>query len=227
MESGERYNDQHAIIGRSREMDFKSLFHIDNPVWRYLGRIFDAVWLTILWTVCSLPIITVGASTTALFYVASKIVKDEEGAVTKQFFASFRANFKQATAIWLILAVAGTVLGVNLWFYSQLEGSFARVFMIVLLVFTYVLLMILHYIFAVLARFDNSVKNLFVLSFLLAVKNFGWTLLLITITVCIAAVSVFVFAGLLMGAVGLAALLDAWILNPIFEQYIEANHLDE
>ena len=206
-------------------MDFKSLFHIDNPVWKYLGHIFDAVWLTVLWTVCSLPIITIGASTTALFYVAAKIVKDEEGTVAKQFFASFRANFKQATAIWLIMAVIGTVLGVNLWFYSQVDNSFGRTFLIVLIVFSYVFLMIFHYIFAVLARFDNSVKNLFILAFLLSMKNFGWTLLLITITACIAAISVFVFAGLLMGAVGLAALLDAWILNPVFEKYIEEHQL--
>ena len=206
-------------------MNFKGMFSIDNPVWKYLGRIFDAVWLTILWTLCSLPIITIGASTTALFYVASKIVKDEEGTVTKQFFASFRTNFKQATLIWLILAVVGTVLGVNLWFYSQVNNSFGRTFLIVLLVFTYVFLMVFHYIFAVLARFENSVKNLLILAFLMSMKNFGWTLLMITITACIAAVSVFVFAGLLIGAVGLAALLDAWILNPVFEKYIKEQRL--
>ena len=206
-------------------MDFKSLFHMDNPVWKYLGHIFDAVWLTILWTVASLPVITIGASTTALFYVAEKIVTDEEGNVAKQFFSSFRTNFKQATAIWLILAAAGIVLGVNLWFYSRLDSAFGRVFVIALLVFAYVFLMVSHYIFAVLARFDNSVKHLFALAFLLAVKNFGWTLLMITITVCVAAVSVFVFAGLLVGAVGLAALLDAWILHPIFAHYIEENGL--
>lgn len=208
-------------------MDFGNLFSMDNPVWKYLGRIWDAIWLTVLWTLFSLPLVTIGASTTALFYVAGKIIKDEEGTVTRQFVQAFRDNLKQATVIWLIMALLGVVLGVNLWFYHQMDNSFGKTFLIVLLIFTYVYLMVLHYIFAVLARFDNSVKNLFALAFLLAVKNFGWTLLMITITVCIAAVGVFVFAGLLVAGVGLAALLDSWILRPVFERYIEENHLGE
>lgn len=207
-------------------MDFGNLFSMDNPVWKYLGRIWDAIWLTVLWIVFSLPVITVGASTTALFYVAQKIVKDEEGAVAKQFVAAFRTNLKQATVIWLIMAALGVVLGVNLWFYHQVDTSFAKTFMIVLIIFTYVYLMVLHYIFAVLARFDNSVKNLFALSFLLSMKNFGWTLLMITITVCILAVGVFVFAGLLLAGAGLAALLDSWMFGHIFDQYIQENHLE-
>lgn len=140
---------------------------MDNPVWKYLGRVWDAIWLTMLWIVFSLPIVTIGASTTALFYVAQKIVKDEEGTIIKQFLEAFKSNFKQATIIWLILAAAGGVLGVNLWFYQQADTSFAKMFMIVLIVFTYVYLMVAHYIFAVLARFDNSVKNLFALAFCL------------------------------------------------------------
>lgn len=208
-------------------MNFGNLFNMNNPVWKYLGRIWDAIWLTILWTVFSLPVITIGASTTALFYVAGKIVKDEEGSVLKQFAAAFRNNFKQATVIWLILAVIGMILGVNLWFYRQVDNAFGKTFMIVLIIFTYVFLMVFHYIFAVLARFDDSVKHLFGLSFLLSMKNFGWTLLLITITVCIAVTGVFVFAGILAAGAGLAALVDSWILDHIFEQYIQEHHLAE
>lgn len=207
-------------------MNFGNLFSMDNPVWKYLGRVWDAIWLTMLWIVFSLPIVTIGASTTALFYVAQKIVKDEEGTIIKQFWETFKTNFKQATVIWLILAAAGVVLGVNLWFYYQSDTSFAKMFLIVLIVFTYVYLMVAHYIFAVLARFDNSVKNLFALAFLLAMKNFGWTLLIITITVCVLAIGIFVFAGLLIAGAGLIALVDSWILGHIFDQYIVENHLE-
>lgn len=206
-------------------MNFGNLFSMDNPVWKYLGRVWDAIWLTMLWIIFSLPVVTIGASTTALFYVAQKIIKEEEGTVVKQFWESFKSNFKQAAIIWLILAAAGGVLGVNLWFYYQVDTSFAKLFMIVLIIFTYVYLMVAHYIFAVLARFDNSVKNLFVLSFLLAMKNFGWTLLIITVTACVLAIGIFVFAGLLVAGAGLIALVDSWILGHIFDSYIEENHL--
>ena len=210
--------------GRVR-MNFGNLFSMDNPVWKYLGRVWDAIWLTLLWIVFSLPIVTIGASTTALLYVAQKIVKDEEGTVIKQFWEAFKSNFKQATIIWLILAAAGVILGVNLWFYYQVDTSFAKMFMVVLIIFTYVYLMVAHYIFAVLARFDNSVKNLFALAFLLAMKNFGWTLLMITVTFCILAIGIFVFAGLLIAGAGAAALIDSWMFGHIFDQYIAQHHL--
>ena len=199
---------------------------MDNPVWKYLGRVWDAIWLTLLWIVFSLPIVTIGASTTALLYVAQKIVKDEEGTVIKQFWEAFKSNFKQATIIWLILAAAGVILGVNLWFYYQVNTSFAKMFMVVLIIFTYVYLMVAHYIFAVLARFDNSVKNLFALAFLLAMKNFGWTLLMITVTVCILAIGIFVFAGLLIAGAGAAALIDSWMFGHISDQYIAEHRLE-
>ena len=203
----------------------EKLFSMDNPIWRILGMMWDAIWLTILWAVFSLPIVTIGASTTALYSVAIKIIANEEGVVTKQFVAAFRENFKQATIAWLILLAAGIILGVNIWFYGKMGNAFGKMFLIVLLIFGYVYLMILHYIFPVLARFDDSLKNLAAMSFVLSVKNFGWTLLMITVTICVVVVGVFGFAPLLAGSAGIIALLHAWILKPVFGQYIKALHL--
>ena len=154
-------------------MSFGNLFSMDNPVWNALGKIWDAAWLTILWLIGALPIITIGASTIAVCYVAQKMMKNEEGSVTKQFFASYKQNLKQSLLIWGILLLTAVILGVNLWFYHYADTAFGKSFMIILIVFTYVFLMILHYIFSVTARFSNSVKNLFILAFLFAMKNFG------------------------------------------------------
>ena len=96
-----------------------------------------------------------------------------------------------------------------------------------ILIFCFLYLMILHYIFAVLARFDNTTGSLFGIAFLLSVKNFGWTLLMITCSLCIAVISIFIFWGLLAVGVGLAALIDGWILGFIFDKYIEEAHLGD
>lgn len=207
-------------------MNFGKLFDMENPVWKYLGRVWDAIWLTVLWLVCSIPIVTIGASSTAVSYVALKIMKDEEGSITNQFFHSFKQNFKQATAVWLVALLLAIVLVVNFWFYYQMNNAFSKVFMIVLMVITYVFLMVVHYIFPVLARFDNSIKNLLIVAFVLAMKNFGWTLFMIVATLCVFAIGIFVFAPLLVGSIGLLAFLDAWILNHVFDKYIEENQLE-
>ena len=56
----------------------RNLLNPDNPVMNFITRVVYAVWLNILWFVCSIPIVTAGASTTALFYVTLKMVKNEE-----------------------------------------------------------------------------------------------------------------------------------------------------
>ena len=78
------------------------LFNVDGPVLQFVNKIVYSVYLNILWFLCCIPVITVGASTTALFYVTLKISKNEEGNITKAFFRSFRQNFRQGTLIWLI-----------------------------------------------------------------------------------------------------------------------------
>ena len=74
-------------------------FNMDSPVMNFLGRVADLVWLNILYIICCLPIFTIGAATSALYYVTMKMVADEEGYITKSFFKSFKDNFKQATII--------------------------------------------------------------------------------------------------------------------------------
>ena len=72
----------------------QGLFNYDNPVWRFIGKLGDLIVLNILWTICSIPIFTIGASTTAVYYVTLKLVRDEDDSTIKAFFRSFKSNFK-------------------------------------------------------------------------------------------------------------------------------------
>ena len=91
----------------------RNLFNFDGPVLQFIHKIVYSVYLNILWFLCCIPIVTVGASTTALFYVTLKMSKNEEGNITKAFFHSFRENLKQGTLIWLILLALGILLGID------------------------------------------------------------------------------------------------------------------
>lgn len=84
----------------------KNLFNIfnpDNKIANFLTKIMYLAWLNFLWLICSLPIITIGASTTAVYYTAMRMTRDDEGYITKDFFHSFKENFLQATGVWLIV----------------------------------------------------------------------------------------------------------------------------
>ena len=75
----------------------------DSIFGQIFGFLGNMIALNILWLVTSLPIVTIGASTTAMYYTALKLHKDKDVTVWKAFFHSFKQNFMQATAIWAVL----------------------------------------------------------------------------------------------------------------------------
>jgi len=81
--------------------------NIDSPFYRTMGRIGDLVLANVLWLVCCLPILTAGASTLGLFTVVNKMAAKEDYTVRTDFFKAFKRDFKQSTALWLGVLLAG------------------------------------------------------------------------------------------------------------------------
>ena len=81
----------------------KTLLDIDNPVIRFIIKIFDCMVLSVLWAVFSLPIITMGAASTALYSAVYHHIRMEEGYLWKSFWTAFKENFKRSTLSWLPL----------------------------------------------------------------------------------------------------------------------------
>ena len=98
------------------------LFNYDNPVWRFIGKLWDVLVVNILWIICSIPVVTAGASTTAMYYVTLKLARDEDGYTIRSFFKSFKENFKQATAIWLIFLLTGMLLAFDLYYFIKMAA---------------------------------------------------------------------------------------------------------
>ena len=159
----------------------QGLFNYDNPVWRFIGKLGDLILLNILWTICSIPIFTIGASTTAVYYVTLKLVRDEDSSTIKGFFHSFKSNFKQATAIWLLLLAVGLLLGFDFWFIvtgkmplnEQVKLVLTAVFGGLLMI----LIFIATYVFPLQCRFYNTVKKTLFNAFFMSVRHlFGMPL---------------------------------------------------
>ena len=91
-------------------MAFKDNFRGDSAYTQIMTKIFNIFWLSILWLLCCIPVLTIGASTIALYYVLLKLVKDEETTVTREFFHSFKQNFLQSLPVTVIVLVVVVVL---------------------------------------------------------------------------------------------------------------------
>ena len=94
------------------------LFDLESPLFSGLNKMADLIYLNLLTFVCCIPIITIGASMTALNYVVLKMVRNEDSHLTRQFFKSFKQNFKQATIIWLIILLAIIVLAGDFYIFT-------------------------------------------------------------------------------------------------------------
>ena len=137
------------------------LFNYDNPVWRFIGKFWDVLIVNLLWIVCSIPIVTIGASTTAMYYVTLRLARDDDGYTFRSFFKSFRENFKQATAIWLIFLTVGLLLACDVYYFVRLVGASTMRTVMITIFFSMVFIWVamFTYVFPLQARFYNPVKR--------------------------------------------------------------------
>lgn len=73
-----------------------------NPLFSFLNLLGQLILLSILWTVCCLPVITVGASTVALYYTVVKVLRRNQDSLFAAFFREFRSNFLQSLNINMV-----------------------------------------------------------------------------------------------------------------------------
>lgn len=202
------------------------IFNYDNPVWRFIGKFFDIMVLNILWFICSIPIVTIGASTTAVYYVTMKLVRDEDSGTVKSFFKSFKENFRQSTLIWLILLVVGFILGFDIYYFVEIYTDPSRFRTAMVALFggmTIIYAAISMYIFPLQARFHNPVKRTFINAFFMSIRHLLQTIGMIAIDVAVVFFCVTVpQIGVLLVLFGfpLLAYINSFILNSIFVKYM-------
>lgn len=205
------------------------VFNFEGPVFTFLSRLADLFWLNLLFIVCSLPIITIGASTTAMYYVTLKMAKDEEGYITKSFFKSFKQNFLQATAIWLVYLVLIVVLVVDLRIANGgsladifNSGAVSNVVIVSVSVMGVVLLMTGTYVFPLLAQFDNTVKNTVKNALLISIRHLPYTFLMVVIIAIPLVIMWFSPAAYLLIFImfALVAYINSKFFNKIFANYM-------
>jgi len=198
------------------------IFNLESPIMRVLSRITDLVWLNILTMICCIPVVTIGAALTAQHYVVLKMVRDEEGYVAQSFFKSFKSNLKQATCIWLIFLVFIAMFAVDIYIFLYSGMEFPKPMVVIVCAFAVVVLMVGTYVFPVLSKFDNTVKNTILNAFKIAIVNLPKTVVMMILCVTPAIMLMFSLRTVpivfLLGFSGIAYLC-AMIYSGIFKKF--------
>lgn len=207
-----------------------NIFNMDNKFFQIMGKLSDLIILNILFSLCSLPIITMGASITAMYYVTLKMVKDTESHIAKSFFKSFCQNFKQATGIWmLILLSVGIIVG-DIYIITHYNTPLEMPLMIIFIALAFMLVFIFSYVFPLLAQFDNTVKQTFKNALLMSIRHLPYTILIIIITIVplvLYSISSRLMYMAFMVGFSIIAFLNSFFFNKIFKIYMPEELEDE
>lgn len=189
----------------------------------FLYKISNLFLLNILWIVFSIPVITLGASTAALYSVTLKMAKDEETYIFRSFLHAFKDNLRQGLCLCLVYGAVGGLLYFNL--YTAASGKlFAQAFfMTVFGIMAILYLLIGVYIFPVLARFETGLMKLLKISIYLSLRHIGYSVLMTVIIALpygIVGSYLYLFPVLLIIGVSGTAYIVSYFLNRIFNKYI-------
>lgn len=153
------------------------IFRIDSPFTDMMSKLFDLIALNIVFLVCCLPVVTIGASCTALHTVTMKIAAGNDPNVLKGFFKAFRENFVQATLTWILLLAGGGFLYVDSMIAAQIgTGGFGMKCLLGFFGLLYLFVML--YIFQIQGRYQNTIRKNLGNALLMAVQQLPKTAVL-------------------------------------------------
>lgn len=153
-------------------------FSTEGGIYKFMTRLWDMIKLNFLWLICSLPIVTIGASTIAAFTITLKMVEEKEGYVARAFFKAFKANFKQGIVIGPITVIFAAALYLDFTLGKQYIG-----FVILGILSAFLFGIAIIYTYPLLARYENKLLKTIRNSMRIAMRYFGRTIFLVVILV--------------------------------------------
>lgn len=160
-----------------------NLFNIDNPVMAFLSKVADLMILNLLTLVCCIPVFTIGASFSAMHFALLRVRRDESTYVTKDFFHAFKKNFKDATALWGCYFLVGAFLAFDCYLVFRTGLAFTSTIKYLLAGIAVLLLISMTWGFALVARYENTLRQTLINSFFIAFGNLGKTILMVILMV--------------------------------------------
>lgn len=158
------------------------LFSPDSKAMLFFSEVFDLILLNVLTVLCCLPVITAGASLTAMHYVLFHKLNGDDRGIVKPFFRSFRENFLQATVIWSILLVMAGLIAADIRIRNlEPQAHLAQRIDTLLLLPAIVILMVFLYVFPILARFSNTIPRTMINAITAAIVFFPRTIAMVVI----------------------------------------------
>lgn len=194
----------------------------DSPFSQLLLKLCYSCYLNLIWFICCIPIVTIGASTTALYYTSLKIVRDEDHSLGRMFFHSFRENFRQSTVLWLILLAVGLFLAGDGYIVYRLRAASTGVpavmwtlILALVIAAAVVYTIVLLFVFPLVASVSNTNWAMLKNSFFIGTHYLFCTILVFAVHFAMFFAVVSIFTPLFIFGEGLCALVSAYLMSNV------------
>lgn len=202
------------------------LFSINSPIIVFLDKFGSIMLINLLFILFSLPLISIGASVTAMYRCLLNLANGNDNGLIKQFWNAFRGNFKQSTLLflWLLPLMALVVFEALILLAGAVENSIINTILFIApFIFA---ICVISYVFPLQAQFENKVFSTVKNAALLAVNHFPVTLAVAALNLVFPVMlyffpSLFVktlLAWILFGF-SLIAYINTFLLRKVFIQY--------
>lgn len=197
-----------------------SLFNAENWIWQPFGLVADFLILSCLWLIFSIPMVTVGAASAAMYDCCARCIKDGDRALFSRFFRTFRRELLKSipsTFLW------AAILGLLFFLIRSFTGSAAGtdinlVLAYAMVVFLAVAVGTASWVFPLLSRFTFDFASLNMTAIRLALAHLPRTMALGAVNIAAGWLCLRLLMPVMV-APGIAALLSAYLLEPVFKPY--------
>lgn len=208
----------------------KRILDLDNPFYNFCRKLAWIFVINILFIITSLPIVTIGASATAMYTVCNKLIEEREIRLFRDYFTAFKDNFGISTGMWMIVAILGFILFLDVQYvFFFMNGGFAILMRIATVLVAAAFVMIANGIFPVIAKFDVTFRETITTIFSMIWEHPWLSLEGLVFTVVIFGGSFWIvgsgqFLGLFILfpflSFGLHALMQSYLYKQMFSYYI-------
>lgn len=206
------------------------VFDYDNKVFRFMGKMVDAFFVSALFLLFSIPVVTIGASTQALYYTVHKQIKGGRGYVWQEFYSSFKDHLKTNVVLSLIFEVLVSVFAYERILLRTMLDNGAedsmRVMYFVVIFFQMLVVIWAVYTFCYRARFVMDGKNSMKNGLLLMIGYLPTTLLLL-VSLGVAVLIVYFVPILVFFVPALLFLFYDFLLEKIFHKIMRPEDLEQ
>lgn len=197
------------------------LFNMDNGFFRAISKLVDCIWLSFIFLITCIPVFTVGASMTALYYTVQKSLKNDRGYIGSEYWHAFKTNFKQSTCAWLIVLIVGIVFSWDLRIMQALDKAGNPLGKVYVLFGVLLALEIIwaSYLFPYIARFENNLRSIMKNAALMAILNLPKTIVLF-VYIVVTGVIIYVMPIAILFMPSVFTWMQNLTLEKIFRKYM-------